>query len=143
MVRSAAAKSLLELIRSRRAKTGVIGLGYVGLPLAVEFGRAGYTAIGFDLDSRKVDAINEGRSYIDDVPTAHVAELRAASRLLATTVLCVDRGILFVLRWSCWRRRHQARAELSHYQRRGELRDHPSHRMLIDRTPKDQLEALL
>ncbi|HEV8396203.1 MAG TPA: nucleotide sugar dehydrogenase [Vicinamibacterales bacterium] len=85
MVRSAAAKSLLELIRSRRAKTGVIGLGYVGLPLAVEFGRAGYTAIGVDLDSRKVNAINEGRSYIDDVPTAHVAELKAANRLRATT----------------------------------------------------------
>ena len=85
MVRSAAAKGLLELIRSRRAKTGVIGLGYVGLPLAVEFGRAGYTAIGFDLDSRKVNAINEGRSYIDDVPTAHVAELKAANRLRATT----------------------------------------------------------
>ena len=85
MVRSVAAKTLLELIRARRAKTGVIGLGYVGLPLAVEFGRAGYTAIGFDLDSRKVDAINEGRSYIDDVPTAHVAELKAANRLRATT----------------------------------------------------------
>jgi UDP-N-acetyl-D-glucosamine dehydrogenase len=85
MVRSAAAKSLLELIRSRRAQTGVIGLGYVGLPLAVEFGRAGYTAIGVDLDSRKVNAINEGRSYIDDVPTAHVAELKAANRLRATT----------------------------------------------------------
>jgi UDP-N-acetyl-D-glucosamine dehydrogenase len=85
MVRSAAAKSLLELIRARRARTGVIGLGYVGLPLAVEFGRAGYTAVGFDLDSRKVNAINEGRSYIDDVPTAHVAELQAAGRLRATT----------------------------------------------------------
>jgi hypothetical protein len=46
-------------------------------------------------------------------------------RLLATTVLFLDRGIRFVLRWSCWRRRQQARAELSHYQRRGELRDHP------------------
>ena len=85
MVRSANAASLLELIRSRRAKTGVIGLGYVGLPLAVEFGRAGYTAIGFDLDTRKVNAVNEGRSYIDDVPTAHVAELKAANRLRATT----------------------------------------------------------
>src|SRR6185369_5562185 len=87
MVRSAAAKSLLELIRSRKAKTGVIGLGYVGLPLAVEFGRAGYEAIGFDLDARKVNAITEGRSYIDDVPTAHVAELKAANRLRATTNL--------------------------------------------------------
>jgi len=75
----------MELIKSRKAKTGVIGLGYVGLPLAVEFGRAGYDAIGFDLDARKVNAINEGRSYIDDVPTAHVAELKAANRLRATT----------------------------------------------------------
>jgi UDP-N-acetyl-D-glucosamine dehydrogenase len=85
MVRSATAASLLELIRSRRAKTGVIGLGYVGLPLAVEFGRAGFSATGIDLDARKVNAINEGRSYIDDVPTAHVAELKAANRLRATT----------------------------------------------------------
>jgi UDP-N-acetyl-D-glucosamine dehydrogenase len=75
----------MELINSRKAKTGVIGLGYVGLPLAVEFGRVGYEAIGFDLDARKVNAINEGRSYIDDVPTAHVAELKAANRLRATT----------------------------------------------------------
>jgi UDP-N-acetyl-D-glucosamine dehydrogenase len=75
----------MELIKSRKAKTGVIGLGYVGLPLAVEFGRVGYEAIGFDLDARKVNAINEGRSYIDDVPTAHVAELKAANRLRATT----------------------------------------------------------
>jgi len=88
MARSAAASaslSLMELIKSRKAKTGVIGLGYVGLPLAVEFGRAGYTAIGFDLDARKVNAINEGRSYIDDVPTEHVSELKAANRLRATT----------------------------------------------------------
>jgi UDP-N-acetyl-D-glucosamine dehydrogenase len=85
MVRSAAAAPLLELIRSRRAKTGVIGLGYVGLPLAVEFGRAGFSATGIDLDTRKVNAINEGRSYIDDVPTEHVAELKAAGRLRATT----------------------------------------------------------
>ena len=75
----------MDLIKSRKAKTGVIGLGYVGLPLAVEFGRVGYEAIGFDLDARKVNAINEGRSYIDDVPTAHVAELKAANRLRATT----------------------------------------------------------
>src|SRR6186997_2291355 len=85
MLRSATAASLLELIRLRRAKTGVIGLGYVGLPLAVEFGRAGFAATGIDLDTRKVNAINEGRSYIDDVPTEHVAELKAANRLRATT----------------------------------------------------------
>jgi UDP-N-acetyl-D-glucosamine dehydrogenase len=79
------AASLLDAITSRRVRAGVIGLGYVGLPLAVEFARAGYSTTGIDLDSRKVDAINEGRSYIDDVPTKEVAELRAAGRLQATT----------------------------------------------------------
>ena len=85
MVRSAAAAALLDSIRARRAKTGVIGLGYVGLPLVVEFGRAGFAGTGVDLDKNKVNAINEGRSYIDDVPTAQVAELVAAKRLRATT----------------------------------------------------------
>src|SRR5688500_7967971 len=85
MVRSAAAANLLELIRTKRAKTGVIGLGYVGLPLVVEFGRAGFAGTGVDLDRNKVNAINAGRSYIDDVPAAHVAELVAAGRLRATT----------------------------------------------------------
>ena len=85
MVRSAAAAALLDSIRARRAKTGVIGLGYVGLPLVVEFGRAGFSGTGIDLDRNKVNAINEGRSYIDDVPTAHVAELVTAKRLRATT----------------------------------------------------------
>src|SRR5688572_32791000 len=85
MVRSAAAVTLLELIRARRARTGVIGLGYVGLPLVVEFGRAGFAGTGVDLDANKVNAINQGKSYIDDVTTAHVAELVAAKRLRATT----------------------------------------------------------
>jgi len=85
MVRSATATALLDLIRTRRAKTGVIGLGYVGLPLVVEFGRAGFSGTGVDLDANKVNAINEGRSYIDDVPTAHVAELVAAGKLRAST----------------------------------------------------------
>lgn len=79
------AASLLQAIRTRKAKAGVIGLGYVGLPLAVEFGRAGYTTIGIDLDPAKTRAINEGRSYIDDVPTSDVAELRAKQLLSATT----------------------------------------------------------
>ena len=85
MVRSPIAAALLDRIQSRRAKTGVIGLGYVGLPLAVEFGRAGFVTTGVDLDAMKVDAINDGRSYIDDVPTAEVASLRAAGRLSAST----------------------------------------------------------
>jgi UDP-N-acetyl-D-glucosamine dehydrogenase len=63
----------------------VVGLGYVGLPLAVEFARAGYVTTGIDLDASKVNTINEGRSYIDDVAGEEVAALRAAGRLAATT----------------------------------------------------------
>jgi UDP-N-acetyl-D-glucosamine dehydrogenase len=83
--RSAAASSLLDSIRARRARAGVIGLGYVGLPLAVEFARSGYQTTGIDLDAQKVNAINEGRSYIDDVTTDDVARLRIAGKLSAST----------------------------------------------------------
>ncbi len=55
---------LLDSIRARRSRAGVVGLGYVGLPLAVELARAGFSTVGIDLDDRKVGAINEGRSYI-------------------------------------------------------------------------------
>jgi UDP-N-acetyl-D-glucosamine dehydrogenase len=75
----------LERLESRTARVGVVGLGYVGLPLAVEFARGGLTAVGIDLDSRKVSAIGDGESYIPDVPSAAVAELVASGRLLATT----------------------------------------------------------
>jgi UDP-N-acetyl-D-glucosamine dehydrogenase len=85
MTRSAAAHPLLDSIRSRRARAGVIGLGYVGLPLAVEFARAGYVTMGVDLDAAKVESINAGRSYIDDVAGEDVAHLRAAGRLSAST----------------------------------------------------------
>jgi UDP-N-acetyl-D-glucosamine dehydrogenase len=82
---SALVASLLDKIQSRRARTGVVGLGYVGLPLAVEFAKAGYHATGIDLDARKIDAITGGRSYIPDVPTGDVKALRDAGRLDATT----------------------------------------------------------
>jgi UDP-N-acetyl-D-glucosamine dehydrogenase len=84
MTSSPHAASLLAAIRERRARAGVVGLGYVGLPLAVEFARAGYVTTGIDLDAVKVDAINAGTSYIDDVPGRDVAELRAAGRLRAS-----------------------------------------------------------
>ena len=54
---------------------GVIGLGYVGLPLAVEFAGAGLTTTGYDLDGKKIQAIREGRSYIPDVPSAKLGPL--------------------------------------------------------------------
>jgi UDP-N-acetyl-D-glucosamine dehydrogenase len=82
---SALAASLLEKIESRRARAGVVGLGYVGLPLAVELGRAGFRTTGIDLDQRKIQAIQEGRSYIPDVATADVKALKDAGKLDATT----------------------------------------------------------
>jgi UDP-N-acetyl-D-glucosamine dehydrogenase len=76
---------ILDKIRERKAHTGVIGLGYVGLPLAAEFARAGFHAVGIDLDQRKVDAINAGESYIGDIPSQDIASLVATGRLRATT----------------------------------------------------------
>src|SRR4051812_15082400 len=82
--RSGIAEALNDKITTRTARVGVVGLGYVGLPLAVELARAGFRTTGIDLDLRKVDAINRGESYIQDVPTAHVTELHGAGRLSAT-----------------------------------------------------------
>jgi UDP-N-acetyl-D-glucosamine dehydrogenase len=79
------AAELRDRIAGRRAHVAVIGLGYVGLPLLVEFARSGYHVIGFDLDLSKVGAVMSGASYIPDVPSSRVAELRATGRLAATT----------------------------------------------------------
>jgi UDP-N-acetyl-D-glucosamine dehydrogenase len=64
---------------------GVIGLGYVGLPLVVEMAKAGYNAMGFDVDARKVDAINAGESYIEDIATKDLKPLVQAGKISATT----------------------------------------------------------
>ena len=79
------AAALKRRIESSEVRTGVIGLGYVGLPLAVQFATAGYNVVGIDIDERKVDALNAGTSYIQDVPTADVAGFVTAGRLRATT----------------------------------------------------------
>jgi UDP-N-acetyl-D-glucosamine dehydrogenase len=75
----------LDRIQSRHARVGVIGLGYVGLPLAVEFARAGFTVVGFDVDTSKIDQINNGVSYIPDVRQDDLAAEVKAGRLKATT----------------------------------------------------------
>ncbi len=90
---SALAETLLAKIESRRARTGVVGLGYVGLPLAVELARGGFHATGIDLDDRKVTAVMEGRSYIPDVPTSDIANLREAGTLDATTDFSIVREL--------------------------------------------------
>ncbi len=75
----------LERIRNRQARIGIIGLGYVGLPLAVEFARAGFDVTGFDVDERKNDAINAGTTYIPDVAAAELSEVVSAGRLRGTS----------------------------------------------------------
>jgi UDP-N-acetyl-D-glucosamine dehydrogenase len=78
-------EELRDRIESRAARIGVIGLGYVGLPLGVEFAKAGFQVTGFDLDADKVRSLAEGRSYIEDVPESDLAEVRAAGRFEAAT----------------------------------------------------------
>src|ERR1700694_2234553 len=75
---------LINLIKDRRAQVGVIGLGYVGLPLATEFAGKGFRAIGFEVDEKKVEQINAGHSYIGDVSTQQVKASVDAGRLRAT-----------------------------------------------------------
>jgi UDP-N-acetyl-D-glucosamine dehydrogenase len=90
---AASVEKLSEKIRSRTARTGVVGLGYVGLPLAVELAKAGFHATGIDLDTRKVESVNDGRSYIPDVPTADVQALHAKGLLDATTDFSVVKDL--------------------------------------------------
>ena len=75
---------LLERISARSAQIGVIGLGYVGLPLAIAIARGGFPAIGFDIDPAKVASLSEGRSYIEAVSSAAVAEQIDARRFRTT-----------------------------------------------------------
>ncbi len=79
------AAQLEEKFRTGKARLGTIGLGYVGLPLAVEFASAGLDVTGFDLSEEKVAAVNRGQSYIKDVPPERVKGLVSAGRLRAST----------------------------------------------------------
>jgi len=81
--KSATAASLLDKIRRRQAHIGVIGLGYVGLPLAVEFAKSGFDVTGIDLDPAKIRGIQAGRSHIEDVPGSDVRPLVRAGKLKA------------------------------------------------------------
>ena len=76
---------LIKRLKDKSATIAILGLGYVGLPLAVVFGEAGFNVTGVDPDKRKVDALKEGRSYIPDVPTEVVAKLVKSGKLVATT----------------------------------------------------------
>jgi UDP-N-acetyl-D-glucosamine dehydrogenase len=77
--------TLEEKIRNRSAKVGIVGLGYVGLPLAVEFAKAGFTVTGIDVTESKVQRINRKESYVMDVPDAVLGPLVDQKKLCATT----------------------------------------------------------
>ncbi|MBN8579413.1 MAG: nucleotide sugar dehydrogenase [Anaerolineae bacterium] len=76
---------LIKKLRDKSAKIAILGLGYVGLPLAVVFGEAGFSITGVDPDKRKIDALKEGKSYIPDVHTDKVAALVKSGKLTSTT----------------------------------------------------------
>ncbi len=77
--------TLLEKITKRTAKVGVIGLGYVGLPLVIQFVKAGYEAIGFDLDEAKIKSLGMGKTYIKHIPDEEVRLLKGNAEFKATT----------------------------------------------------------
>ena len=81
---SPALDELIQGLKQHTVKVGVVGLGYVGLPLVVEFAKAGFSTLGFDVDSSKVERINNGDSYIPDVSSDQLQEVISSGRLEAT-----------------------------------------------------------
>ena len=90
---STTAHTLASRIRSHEAAVGIIGLGYVGLPLAVEFARVGFPVVSFDVDHVRVNCVNEGRSYIGDVSEETLKKLVDKGLLRATTEFDMLRDI--------------------------------------------------
>lgn len=78
-------RNLEEKLRNKSARIGIVGLGYVGLPLAIAFSEAGFKVSGFDLQQKRVNLINQGRSYITDVSSDRLSAIRVKKLLEATT----------------------------------------------------------
>lgn len=78
-------ENLIEKLKNKKAKLGVVGLGYVGLPLAVEKAKAGYEVIGFDVQDEKVKSVNAGHNYIGDIVDEELKDLTKQGKLRATT----------------------------------------------------------
>ena len=78
-------EQLIQKFERRTGRVGVIGLGYVGLPLAVEFAKAGLRTVGIDINTDRVRQLNAGRSYITDIPSSELAGLVKSGKLSATT----------------------------------------------------------
>ena len=80
-------QELIAKAESRKALIGVVGLGYVGLPLVAEMAEAGYQVLGFDVTQRIVDTVNRGVSHVQDVPSERLARYVKAGKVSATTDL--------------------------------------------------------
>ena len=127
-------KQLEEKIRSKQAKVAIIGLGYVGLPLAVGFAQKGFEVVGVDTDQRRIQQIQRGRSYILDVPREELAALRRARRLRATmssAVLGRQDAIIICVPTPLRKTREPdmsfilaATKDIARHARRGQLRPH-------------------
>src|SRR5688500_671300 len=78
-------QAFLESVRARTLRVGVIGLGYVGLPLVLLFEENGFPVIGFDVDRKKTDTLNEGRSYIRHIGVDRIQKAFKSDRVTATT----------------------------------------------------------
>ena len=87
---------LLEKIRMKEISVGVVGLGYVGLPLAVEKAKAGFKTIGFDIQSQKVDMVNAGHNYIGDVVDKDLKKIVETKMLTATTDFSFVKEVDFI-----------------------------------------------
>ncbi|HEY6252530.1 MAG TPA: NAD(P)-binding domain-containing protein, partial [Candidatus Angelobacter sp.] len=73
---AANAKELGARIKARTAKVGIVGMGYVGLPLALLFSEREFHVLGFDIDTNKINALNSGKSYIYRIPETEIASAR-------------------------------------------------------------------
>ena len=89
-------EKLLKKIQQKEITVGVIGLGYVGLPLAVEKAKAGFCTIGFDVQTGKVDLVNQGKNYIGDVVDQDLAFLVNQGQLSATTDFAFIQDVDFI-----------------------------------------------
>ncbi len=89
-------KNILAKIKNRKLKVGVVGLGYVGLPLAVEKAKAGFRTIGFDVQKEKVEWVNQGHNYIGDVVDSDLKKLVGTGMLTATTDFSFVKDVDFI-----------------------------------------------
>ena len=81
---------ILKRIEDRDVKVGIIGLGYVGLPLAIEFVKAGFNVIGFDVDESKIEMLDKGETYIKHIPTSVLQDINKTNLFSSTTDFSYD-----------------------------------------------------